>query len=204
MVAMQTTLEEKEQLLLPFFERLDRIQPMEAGLKKRLVSLFIIERKDKEHLLLQEGSICRHVWAVLGGATRAFHYVDGIDITSRIIMPYHIIISVGSFYTQTPALESIETIEPSIIGYLSKQQLDELYVQFPSLNFIVRKITEYYFYMSEKRLHMLRKQKAVDKYKFFLEHYPGLINAVPLKYVASFLGMNQETLSRVRRKVLQP
>jgi len=198
---MQLTLEEKQTLLLPFFEKLDKIQPMEPALKNELATLFAIEQKEKEELLLNEGNICKHVWVVLSGATRAFHYVDGIDITSRIIMPYHIIISVGSFYTQTPALESIEVIEPSTLACLSKQQLDKLYLQFPSLNFIVRKITEYYFYMSEKRLYMLRKQKAVDKYKYFLEHYPGLINTVPLKYVASFLSMNQETLSRVRKRI---
>jgi CRP-like cAMP-binding protein len=198
---MHLTLEEKQQLLSPFFDRLDKIQVIEPDLKNELAILFTIEQKDKEELLLGEGDVCKHVWAVLSGATRAFHYVDGAEITSRIIMPYHIIISVGSFYTQTPALESIEVIEPAILAYLSRNQLEKLYVQFPSLNTMVRKITEYYFYMSEKRLYMLRKQKAVDKYKYFLDEYPGLINAVPLKYIASFLGMNQETLSRVRKKI---
>ncbi len=53
----------------------------------------------------------------------------------------------------------------------------------------------------EKRLHLLRKQKAIDKYKFFLRNYAGLANEVPLKYIASFLGINQETLSRVRSKI---
>ncbi len=103
---------EKEILLAPFFERLDKIQVMEPALKKALTELFTIEEKSKEESILKEGDICKHIWAVLKGSTRAFHYVDGQDVTSRIIMPYHIIISVGSFYTQTPALENIETIGP--------------------------------------------------------------------------------------------
>lgn len=199
---MQPPFTEKEKLLAPFFEKLDKVQPLAPALKKELTALFTIEQKSKEQLLLKEGDVCKHLWVVLSGATRAFHYVDALDITSRIIMPYHIIISMGSFYTQTPALENIETIEPTTLARLTRDQLEHLYVLFPSLNFTVRKITEYYFYMSEKRLYMLRKQKAIDKYKYFLENYPRLINEVPLKYVASFLGMNQETLSRVRKKII--
>jgi len=198
---MQLIFEQKQMLLIPFFERLDRIQKMDDDLKHGLTNLFCIERKEKEQLLLQEGNICRHVWVVLSGVVRAFHYVDEAEVTSRLITPGHVVISAGSFYTQTPAMENIEVIETAEVACLSHAQLEQLYKQFPSLNYIVRKITEYYFYLSEKRLYMLRKQKAVDKYKYFLEHYANLANDVPLKYIASFLGMNQETLSRVRRKI---
>lgn len=198
---MQLTREEKHILLAPFFERLDRIQKMDENLKQALTHLFVFERKEKEQLLLQEGNICRHVWVVLSGTVRAFHYVDDAEITSRLITPPHLIISAGSFYTQTPSMENIEVIETAQIACLTHSRLEQLYKDFPSLNFLVRRITEYYFYLSEKRLYMLRKQKAVDKYKFFLEHYGNLVNDVPLKYIASFLGMNQETLSRVRRKI---
>jgi len=198
---MDATIEEKQQLLAPFFDKLDRIQKMDDNLKTDLVKLFKIERKEKEHLLLKEGNICHNLWVVAEGVVRAFHYVNETEITSRIITPHHIIISAGSFYTQTPAMENIEVIDTAIVASLPHAQLENLYAKYPSLNFIVRKITEFYFYMSEKRLYMLRKQKAIEKYKYFLEHYPGLINEVPLKYVASFLGMNQETLSRVRKKM---
>lgn len=198
---MQLTIEEKQQLLAPFFEKLDKIQEMDDNLKNDLVRLFKIERKEKEHLLLKEGNICYNLWVVAKGAVRAFHYVDDEEVTSRIITPHHIIISAGSFYTQTPAMENIEVIDTAIVASLPHAQLEKLYVTYPSLNLLVRKITEYYFYMSEKRLYMLRKQKAIEKYKYFLEHYPGLINEVPLKYIASFLGINQETLSRVRKKI---
>lgn len=198
---MDATIEEKQQLLAPFFDKLDRIQKMDDNLKTDLVKLFKIERKEKEHLLLKEGNICYNLWVVAEGVVRAFHYVGETEITSRIITPHHIIISAGSFYTQTPAMENIEVIDTAIVASLPHAQLENLYAKYPSLNFIVRKITEFYFYMSEKRLYMLRKQKAIEKYKYFLEHYPGLINEVPLKYVASFLGMNQETLSRVRKKM---
>jgi len=201
MYYMQFTHEEKQALLTPFYERLDRIQKMDDKLRQGLTDLFCIERKEKEQLLLQEGNICRHVWVVLSGVVRAFHYVDEVEITSRLITPGHLVISAGSFYTQTPSMENIEVIETGELACVTHAQLEQLYKQFPSLNFIVRKITEYYFYLSEKRLYMLRKQKAVDKYRYFLEHYANLANDVPLKYIASFLGMNQETLSRVRRKI---
>ncbi len=55
--------------------------------------------------------------------------------------------------------------------------------------------------LSEERLFLLRKQTAEERYQHLLRHDPGLLQRVPLKFIASFLGMNLETLSRIRRKI---
>jgi CRP-like cAMP-binding protein len=55
--------------------------------------------------------------------------------------------------------------------------------------------------MSEQRLFLLRRQTTEERYQSFLEMYPGLIQRIPLKYIATFLGMNTETLSRLRKKL---
>lgn len=191
---------DKSQLLQPFFDELENISKLPDELKENLANSFIIRGVKKNEIILSEGEICKHVWVVLKGLVRSFHYVNDTDVTSRLMKVNHIIISVGSFYTQTPAFETLQAIEPSVLACLHHRQLEEMYNKFPSFNYIGRKLTEHYFFLTEKRLFLLRKQKAIDKYKFFLEQYPGLINEIPLKYVASFLGMSHETLSRVRRK----
>lgn len=192
---------EKKDLLQPFLKELEKNQPLQTELKEWLVNNFSILNIQKDEIILSEGETCKYAWVVLNGIIRSFHYVGEAEVTSRLMTPYHIIISPESFYTQTPAFESLQALQPSVLARLHYQQLDLLYQLFPSFNYVGRRLTEYYLFITERRLHLLRKQKATDKYKFFLEKYPDLINEVPLKYIASFLGINQETLSRVRRKI---
>jgi len=76
-----------------------------------------------------------------------------------------------------------------------------LYKTYPEFNVIGRVITERYLYMWEIEVYNLRKQKAEDRYKFIVNHFPHLLQRVPLKYLATYLGVNLETLSRVRAKL---
>ncbi len=192
---------EKIQLLTPFLLELDNIQPMQEDLKNRLIDDAELLHAIKGDIILSEGEICKHAWVVLKGIIRSFHYVGESEVTSSLMKPHHIIISVESFHTQTPAFESWEVLQPSLLARIHYTQLEKLYQQFPYFNYTVRRLTERYVFLMEERLYMLRKQKAIDKYKFFLKKYPGITNGIPLKYIASFLGINQETLSRVRNKI---
>lgn len=65
---------------------------------------------------------------------------------------------------------------------------------------IGRVITEKYLYMLEIEVYNLRKQSATDRYRFMEKHFPDLLQRVPLKYLATYMGMNLETLSRIRAK----
>ena len=192
---------EKLQLLTPFLLELENIQLVPENLKNRLVNDAELLHVSKGDIILSEGEICKYAWVVLTGIIRSFHYVGESEVTSSLMKPHHIIISVESFHTQTPAFESWEALQPSLLARIHYLQLEKLYEQFPDFNYTGRRLTEQYLFLMEKRLYLLRKQKAIDKYKFFLKHYPGLVNEIPLKYIASFLGINQETLSRVRNKI---
>jgi CRP-like cAMP-binding protein len=75
-----------------------------------------------------------------------------------------------------------------------------MYADFPESNIIGRKQVEYTFYLSEQRTQMLRKHTAEEKYKLFIDKHPTLLQRVSLKHIASYLGISQETLSRVRSK----
>jgi hypothetical protein len=79
--------------------------------------------------------------------------------------------------------------------------LQKLYKDFDSFNYTARVLTEQYFSQSEQRLYLLRKQKAEDRYRYFIENHPDLLQRVPLQYIATFIGMNLETLSRIRKKL---
>jgi len=79
--------------------------------------------------------------------------------------------------------------------------LQYIYNTFPEFNLHARVITEQYFYKQEQRLYMMRKHDASLKYNYFLEHYADFQKQIPQKYIASFLGIAPETLSRIRNKL---
>jgi hypothetical protein len=78
--------------------------------------------------------------------------------------------------------------------------MQELYKTYPAIIIIGRVITEKYLYKLEIEVYSLRKQKAGERYRFIIKHFPHLLQLVPLKYQATYLGMNLETLSRIRGK----
>ena len=79
--------------------------------------------------------------------------------------------------------------------------VERLYQKFPELNIVVRKILMRYYRDAEYRAVLARIPGADKKYEFFLAHYPQLVNRIPLKVIASFLGLRYETLSRIRSRI---
>ena len=73
-----------------------------------------------------------------------------------------------------------------------------LYRNCLEFNFIGRVLTEKYYRLSEQRLYSLRMQRAIERYDFIMERFPQIILRVPSKYIASYLGITEETLSRIR------
>ncbi len=109
-----------------------------------------------------------------------------------------VIISVESFFNQIPSHENIQALEDSILYYIEYNELQFLYHEHPEFNFVGRKLVEKYYQLSEKRLLSLRMQKAAQRYSFVMDNFPQIIQRVPSKYIASYLGITEETLSRIR------
>ena len=178
--------------------RLNEFYPMGEALTERIVSITKITSHPKKSVLLKEGDINTHVCMVTSGLVRSYYLNEGRDITSRFMDEGFIITSWISFYTRKPGNEFIETQEDTTLACVHYNDVQKLYDEFPEFNIIGRKQVEYSFYLSELRTRMLRKHTAEEKYKFFLENHPNLMQRVSLKHIASYLGMNEETLSRVR------
>ena len=181
-------------------ERLNGLHPMGEALAQRVREITQIKSYPKKTILLKEGDINNNICLVIKGLARAYYLNNGKDITSRLMAEGFIITSWISFYTRKPGDEYIETVEDTILACSHYQDIQKLYEEFPEFNIIGRRQVEYSFYMSELRTRMLRKHTAEEKYKFFLENHPDLMQRVSLKHIATYLGMNEETLSRVRSK----
>ena len=109
-----------------------------------------------------------------------------------------VIISVESFFKQTESQEQIQALEDSSLYYISYDEMQFAFANFSDFNTIGRILTEKYYVLSEQRLYSLRMQRASERYLFLLNHFPQILLRVPLKYIASYLGITEETLSRIR------
>lgn len=194
-------MQNKSVLLSPLLKLLNELNPLGKELHDTLINNFHEQEIKKGTMLLHEGTVCTKLWFLADGLLRSYHNMGNKEVTSRIMFRNHIVISPGSFFTQTPATESIEALANSTVVCLSFNDLQDIYSKFPEFNYHTRLITEQYFYKQEQRLYMLRKHDAAAKYNFFLENYADYLKDIPQKYIASFLNIAPETLSRTRSKL---
>jgi len=171
---------------------------IEAYLKQHVIACTARKRK----MLLKEGAYCNYVYFIVKGAVRGFRREGPKDITTWIVLEKALVTSIFSLDERAPAIENIQTLENCELLALSYDRLDELYNLYPEFNLTARKVLQEYYADAERRAFIARLSNAEDKYRHFLMLHNPLANRIPLKYIASYLGMTLETLSRVRKKFM--
>ena len=180
--------------------KLNMLHPMSSSLTEEIRSLAKIINYSAGEIILKENQVCDRISLVVKGLTRSYYINEGKDITSRFMEEGFIVTSWVSYYTQKPGNEFIEALEDTTLACIDYADIQKLYSDFPGSNTIGRKQVEYAFFLSEQRTQMLRRHTAEEKYKFFLDNHSNLLQRVSLKHIATYLGMTEETLSRVRSR----
>lgn len=157
----------------------------------------------KKKLLLKEGSICDHVYFIIKGAVRGYIKEGVRDVTTWITIENEMVTSISGLEIQAPSIENIQAIEDSELLAITYQDIEELYIRFPEFNIVIRKLLQHYYGDAERRAFIARLHSADNKYKHFLDRHSHLANRIPLTYIASFLGMRLETLSKVRKRLAE-
>lgn len=152
----------------------------------------------KKEFVLTEGHICRHIYFIKTGLLRSYHWHSGNEISSAFLKEGDLALSVKSFFNQSISRENIQALEDCSLFVLSYDELQFAYNSFPDFNSLGRILTEKYYQLSEQSLFSLRMHTAREKYLLLLKHFPQIAQRVPLKYIASYLSITQETLSRIR------
>jgi CRP/FNR family transcriptional regulator, anaerobic regulatory protein len=180
---------------------LESIHPMSDGLKQHLASILKSMELPKKDFLLRAGHVSRNICFIANGLLRCFYIKDGDEVSSWFMKQGDVIVSVESFFAQKESYESIQALEDSVLYYITYEELQHLYRHFPEFNFIGRVLVERYYMLSEQRLYSLRMQRSQERYEYMLKYHPDLVLRVPMKYLASYLGITEETLSRIRSKL---
>lgn len=183
-----------------FFTHLQQVQPVSAALRAALEGVIVEESFPPRALLLEAGEVCKRVYYLSSGLARGFYRLNGEEITCWLLPEGNWMVAISSFFTQEPSEEYIEFLETTSLLSIDYAQLQALYQQFPEFNFTGRLLTERYYGEIQKHGWMLRRQTAYERFQHLRRTQPQLLDRVPRKYIASFLGMTAETMSRLRKK----
>lgn len=155
----------------------------------------------KNKRLLKAGQLCDYLFFVQKGVLRSYVKQGNTEITTWIVEENDFVTSIRGFHLQTPTAESIAAIEDCELVAIEYDSLQYLYNNFNEMNTIGRKILEKYYIEADERAFISRLNKAAAKYDHFLATRDNLVNRIPLKYIASYLNMTIETLSRMRSQI---
>jgi len=155
----------------------------------------------KNDNLVTEGNICRKLFFLEKGALRGFYNIDGKEITHWFGFENDFVTSFHSFITGEAAVENIQLLENSVLWSISKNELTALFNQYHEIERLVRIVYEKYYIRLEERYVNAQFKTAKELYENLLKQSPHIPERVSLGYVASYLGISQETLSRIRSRL---
>lgn len=182
------------------FNLINSICPISSELAEHLALTLKEKTFKKNEYLLKEGEVCQHICFIKKGLTRCFYNNGILEVCSWFMKEGDMIISVESFFKQKPSFESIQALEECEVVFLKYDELQFMYKNFPEMNYIGRVLTEKYYTLSEQRLYSIRMHRSGERYQYLEQNFPELIQRVPVKYIASYMGVARETLSRNRSK----
>lgn len=176
------------------------IIPLSAEIENEIIGLTSINTFQKNHVLVQQGTVYRRLHFVEKGLVRMYFSTnDDKEITYRFVEQDSFLATLDSYVSGRPSLYSIHTIEETTLSTISFSDFQMLLNKHLILekvhSFILRNGVE----EMSRRLMALQVQSAQERYAELLKNQPSILLRVPLGYIASYLGISQETLSRIRR-----
>lgn len=167
--------------------------------QEELIKVVKIQEFPKDTVLLESGEIANCLHFLVEGTVRAVCYRDTKEITAWFGFEGDFVTSFYSFVSRKPSLESIVVITPSKLVSISYKNLQALYQKDYVWNKLGRLVIEYYYLDDQERILRLQAMSAAERYDEMLEKHPDILNKVKLGYLATYLGITQETLSRLRK-----
>ena len=163
-------------------------------------SLFERKTLKRGEYLLKEGMISSNTWFLEEGAARLFLYKDGTELTGDFFFPYEFVDSYGCSALQIPSKVNIQLICDSVVCLIDWNNVRDLQHKYVILSEIEKIIAACNVLWLEERVYSLQSLNAQERYLQLLDRQPHLVQQIPLTYIASFLGISLETLSRIRTR----
>lgn len=165
-----------------------------------ILTYFKKESVAKNKILVRQGDICKSLYFVEQGMGRSYYLNEnGKEITQWFFGVGKFMTSADSFFQQSPSLYYLEVLEDSVLYSISKEDIDHLFSKYHKMEKFGRLVTIEMLTKIVNKLNAIHFQTAKERYDYMLAEFPDIAHQVPLGYIASYLGMTQETLSRIRK-----
>ena len=181
-----------------FFRMVSQFAILSSDSEQALSSCLKELEFTKGHIIVKQNTICNYLYFVERGLTRTYYLKDGKDVTDWISDENSFACSIISFISRKPDRRAIELLEPSVFYALHYDDMEKLSSKYHDIETLFRKLVSFGLVQLQQKFDDVHFSTALQRYQNLMQNHPTFIQRVPLGMIASYLGITQETLSRIR------
>ena len=167
-----------------------------------LLTFFKERTLAKNDFFVKENERCKEIAFIQSGIFRSYYTSnEGKDNTYCFRFPNDLMASYSSFISDKPSIENLQAISEATLLVIKKEKIQELVSENPKWSEFLRIIAEQEYLELEKRFFQLQRDNAAQRYAYLIENQTNYIQKIPLQYLASYLGITQRHLSRIRKEI---
>jgi CRP-like cAMP-binding protein len=182
----------------PVITLLQQLQPLSKETVEALDSIIRHRQFKKGELLVRIGQIPEYFYFICQGLARVYYVRNDQEVTDYFAIDNQFIGALPGLFTQQPSHKAIEVLEDAEVNYFSYAAFDKLCERYHDLERAARKMSIFGMMEGQKRIESIRFYSARERYEELERLYPGITNRAPLKDIASYLGITQVSISRIR------
>ncbi len=190
-----------DNILVAFRKHIMSCAPISDETWALAVTILSVKTVKKGGYTVEEGKVCKHIDFIYQGAFRAFSNKDGEEITTGLYLEGVCLTNMKSLTSAAPSHAYLQALEDTVIVRLYKSDLIGLYDRSAELQSVGRAILEGMIVDENEWREMYTLYDPEERYRFLMQKSPAILQRISLQYVASFLGIRRETLSRIRSRV---
>lgn len=153
--------------------------------------------------LIREGEVSKHIAFIESGILRSYYYSsESEEVTYCFIFQDTLVTAYTSWITQQASQENLQALTDMELILISRAQLDQLEATYPNWIRFFKRVAENEYINLERRIFLLQRESAETRYQDLLEKHPEYLHDIPLRYLASYLGVTQRHLSRIRKNLV--
>jgi CRP-like cAMP-binding protein len=189
------------------FERLktycQQVVPLTENELALIDAHFESKQIKKKELLLRNGVVCDFIAFISGGSVRHFHVKDGVEKTCDISFENAWVTDFQSFTNGTPCIMNLQAMEDTRVFSIQRDKLYQLYKICPAYETFGRIMAEQVAQRATEIAMSLSSEKPEERFLNLIKKQPDFFQRIPQKYIANFLGVGPESLSRIRNRIIQ-
>ena len=190
------------QIAKQFYSYLSKFVLISQEEFREFMEPYLIERRfEKKEIVSREGEVEEYLNFIVRGLARKYYLQGNDEVSTQISHEGHLIHAQESFHSRKPSEYFVETVEPTIFVSITYNDLESLYAQHVKLERLGRLVITYTVVQKDQWQMQMVKLSPKERFLFFVERHPDLLQRVPQKHLASFLNIQPETFSRFKHLI---